>query len=69
MAGDGDVELEQWIQTWAVDHGCDVDALVEHAARTSRDRYFEDDRDVGVGAAWLVLVIVVVVVVMLFLRD
>jgi hypothetical protein len=45
LAGDGDVELEQWIQTWAVDHGYDADLLVAHAARMSRDQYFEDDPD------------------------
>ena len=45
LAGDDDVQLEQWIQTWSVDHGCDADVLVAHAARMSRDLYFEDDRD------------------------
>jgi hypothetical protein len=45
LAGDDDVQLERWISTWAVDHECDADVLVEHAARMRRDLYFEDDRD------------------------
>ena len=45
LAGDDDVQLEQWIHAWAVDHGCDVDVLVGHAAQMRRDLYFEDDGD------------------------